>query len=67
VACDRGAEPSLHAQHQMTGRDRVLGTLPKLPSETTPIVLAVSADGATILYVGSDRFSGDLMLIENYR
>ena len=67
VACDRGTVPSLHVKDQVTGRDRVLGTLEKFPSESFPIMLAVAPDGTTILYVGVSEPSGDLMLIENFR
>jgi Tol biopolymer transport system component len=67
VACDRGTEPSLHVKDQVTGRDRLLGTLEKFPSQSFPVNLAVAPDGTTILYVGLGEPGGDLMLIENFR
>jgi hypothetical protein len=67
VACDPGPEPSLHIKDLVTGRDRVLGTLPQFPPHPVPISLAVSPDGRTVLYIGHGAPTSDLMLIENFR
>ena len=68
VACDHGTGgPSLHVKEPVSGQDRTLGTLDKFLRESTPIALAVSPNGKTVLYMGADAYGQDLMLIENFR
>jgi Tol biopolymer transport system component/tRNA A-37 threonylcarbamoyl transferase component Bud32 len=68
VACDHGAAgPSLHVKDPATGQDQTLGTVDKFQRQSAPIALAVSPNGKTILYMGTDPYAQDLMLIENFR
>jgi hypothetical protein len=50
-----------------TGQDRVVGKLEKYEYRFAPLGLAVSPDGASILYPRRIRDSFDLMVIENFR
>ena len=66
VECGSNAAPGLHVM-ESTGRDRLLGTLERYAPVYDPMGLAVSPDGATILYNKLVNDAADLMLIENFR
>ena len=67
VACDPGPDPELHVMNPATGRDRLLGRLERYENQFVPLGLAVSPDGASVLYPKRIRDSFDLMLIEGFR
>jgi hypothetical protein len=67
VACDPGPDPELHVMNPVTGHDRLLGRLEKYEYRFRPLGLAVSPDGASVLYPRRIRDSFDLMVIENFR
>ena len=67
VRCDSGPDPELHVMNPGTGRDRLLGRLEKYEYQFAPFGLAVSPDGASVLYPRRIRDSFDLMLIEKFK
>ena len=67
VACEPGANPSLHTLDTVTGQDRILGRLDHFPPRMPHVSLAVSPDGKTVLYGGVVQADADLMMIENFR
>jgi len=67
VPCASGSNPPLHALDPVSGKDRLLGTLEHFPQGATHVGLAVTPDLKSIVFRGSLRADGDLMLIENFR
>ena len=67
VPCASGSNPPLHALDPVSGKDRVLGTLEHFPQGAMHVNLAVTPDLKSIVFKGSVRAGGDLMLIENFR
>jgi len=68
VACDAHPDPELHVMNPESLADRVLGRLEGYEEQMfPPLGLAVSPDGASILYPRRMRDSFDLMVIENFR
>jgi Tol biopolymer transport system component/DNA-binding winged helix-turn-helix (wHTH) protein len=67
VGCGSGADADLHVMNPATGQDRVVGKLEKYEYRFAPLGLAVSPDGASVLYPRRIRDSFDLMVIENFR
>jgi hypothetical protein len=51
----------------VTGRHKLLGHLELFPPDMSHVNIAASLDGKTILFRGTVRRGGDLMLIENFR
>jgi eukaryotic-like serine/threonine-protein kinase len=67
VPCASGSNPPLHALDPVRGKDRVLGTLEHFPQPAFHVNLAVTPDLKSIVFLGSERGGGDLMMIENFR
>ncbi len=68
VPCTNGGETVVRLLHQGTGRDEVVGNLGRPNSSSPYFGLAVSHDGARILFTRKISADGDeLMLIENFR
>jgi len=66
LECGDGSDRVVHVIDQATGKDRRLGKLTAYDPQSHP-GLAVSADGATILYSRIVSRGSDLVLIENFR
>jgi Tol biopolymer transport system component/DNA-binding winged helix-turn-helix (wHTH) protein len=68
VPCTRGGDTVVHLVDAATGRDTMVGSLGKPDSSSPHNGLAVSPDGARILFTKKVSSDGaELMLIENFR
>jgi hypothetical protein len=66
VACHAGPDPLVQLLNPTTGETRPLMRLSNIEYRLLPYGLAVSPDGATVLYARVGSAGDDLMLIENF-